>query len=146
MRQSMRRTILGLTASFALAAALAGSALAVTAPDAFERAVNRSTVTPSGVAADAHQRAARTEAPAPPDWFERAAGRLATERSNVPLDASDRAGTPGSTSTFQVSETSSANAFAWGDAALGAFAALAVAALVGGALIPLRHRRRVVVS
>ena len=152
MRLSLHRTIAGLALILTAAATMAGGALASStpAPDWFERAVNRHVAETQSATIDAHQRAggtlisASSTAVAPPDWFERAVNRLRAERSSAPLDAHQRG-------LFAIRSVAiepalpgvSDDGFAWGDAALGAVAALAIVLLGGAAAMSVRHRKRV---
>jgi len=152
MRLSIRQTIVGFVLALTAAAIVASGALASPgpAPDWFERAVNRHLAETQGAALDAHQRAgtsisASSTVVAPPDWFERTVNRLRAERSSAPLDAHQRGlfGS-GSVAVEPAPPGVSDDGFAWGDAALGAVAALALILLGGVAAMSARHRKRVV--
>jgi hypothetical protein len=130
---------------------MAAGALAAAgpAPDAFERAVNRQVDGAASQTADAHGRTAETssaatQVAAPPDWFERTANRLVAERASAPLDSHQRTRYVSSVvSPAPAPTVAPGDGFAWGDALLGATAALVVV-LGAAAALSIRHRRSVV--
>ena len=121
-----------------------GATQAVVVPDAFERAVLRSTEL---AAPDAFERAVlrRTEF-APPDAFERAVLRA----SNAGPRPDDRAGArgPGAMPSTVASVTAARanDGFAWGDAFVGGAAGVLSILLLGTAtMLTIRHRGRTLV-
>jgi len=98
------------------------------APDAFERAVLRSTAIVPG-----------------PDAFERAVGRALAGDVNVRPDDRASARGPGALTPTVVSTSTGSfdEPFAWGDAALGAVAGYGLLALGGLAMVTLRNRRMI---
>jgi hypothetical protein len=122
-------------------AAAAGRAV-LPAPDAFERAALRSSSARIAVP-DAFERAAARGAAAPPaDAFERAVERASAGAAVRP---DDRPGTRGPGLAPVVLERAAAGeAFGWGDALVGAGAALGAVLVAGAAALTIRHRGRVI--
>ena len=120
-----------------------GATQVVVVPDAFERAVLRSTeLAPP----DAFERAVlRSTELAPPDAFERAVLRV----SNAGPRPDDRAGArgPGAmpSTVASVAAARANDGFAWGDAFVGAAGVLSILLLGTATMLTIRHRGRTLV-